>query len=202
MTTAAKFGTVGPIASVPVFTERPEQRNFKIPDLQAYLLDHRSELIASALIILRAYHLAGRPEQKLPRWGGFDQWCSFIRDPLVWVGMTDPCLTRESVLADDPDKENAAIAFAQLRENFPGNFTVKDATEKANDITGKTYSYPGLHDALSAVTGGNNSIPPRTLGYWLRAWRNRCVGDLRLVRTRPQGGHDKVAMWRIQSLQP
>jgi putative DNA primase/helicase len=74
--------------------ERPEEREFQIPDLPAHLMANRKRLAIAALMILRAYHVAGRPRQNIARWGGFDQWSHEIREPLVWLGMADPCRTR------------------------------------------------------------------------------------------------------------
>jgi hypothetical protein len=178
--------------------ERPEQRTFTIPDLEAHLLEHRAELIGAGLTILRAYHLAGCPEQNLSKWGGFDHWSKFIREPLVWAGMSDPCLTREDVLDDDPEREAASAVFQQLREHWPDGFFVRDVIDTANDIAGKAWAYPELHDALVAVTGGNKNIDAAKLGYWLRAWRDRYVDGMKLIRMKPEGGHANAAEWRVQ----
>ena len=49
--------------------ERPEERAFTITDLPVHLLDNRKRLVGAALTILRAYHQAGRPGQKVvPGW--------------------------------------------------------------------------------------------------------------------------------------
>jgi hypothetical protein len=90
--------------------ERPESRTFRIPHLQSYLKKNRPRLVAAALTILRAYHVAGRPRQQVQPWGGFDNWSASIREPLVWLGLADPCKTRENVVADDPVScSNSAI---------------------------------------------------------------------------------------------
>ena len=70
--------------------EKPETRTFKFSDLPGHITANRRQLVAAALTILRAYHVAGSPKQDLPAWGGFDAWTSAIRSPLAWLGQADP----------------------------------------------------------------------------------------------------------------
>jgi putative DNA primase/helicase len=98
--------------------EYPESRSFKIPDLKKYIKEMRKELVVSALTILRAYHVANRPHQDIPNWGGFDHWSRTVREPLVWLGMDDPCKTRANVVEDDPDRQDALVVFRALRDCF------------------------------------------------------------------------------------
>jgi hypothetical protein len=77
--------------------EFPEQRTFEI-DLDEYIPKHRAELIQAALIIVRAYFVAGRPYPAgLQRNGKFPQWDREIRAAVVWAGMADPCGTRPRI---------------------------------------------------------------------------------------------------------
>ena len=70
--------------------ESPENRTFSRPQLPEFLKNNRRELVISALTILRAYQVAGRPTQNIPAWGGFDDWSARIREPLVWLGLGRP----------------------------------------------------------------------------------------------------------------
>jgi Domain of unknown function (DUF3854) len=186
------------VCRIDAAVERPEERHFAIEDLQAHLLEHRAEMVGAALTILRAFHVAGRPTQALPKWGGFDGWSRFVREPLVWAGLADPCLTRQSVLDEDPDKEAAGEALRQLRAAFPDTFTVKEVVEKANDqVMTKQWSFPAFHDALAAVSGGGKNVDPQPLGKWMRAWRDRYVDGLRLVRA-GMDKHSKMTEWTVK----
>lgn len=75
----------------------PEERTFTIPDLEAHIRTRRPRLLSAALTVLRAYILAGRPDQDLTPWGSFEAWSLLVRSALVWAGQPDPCLTREVV---------------------------------------------------------------------------------------------------------
>src|SRR6202030_2993753 len=90
------------ISRIDAGVERPEERTFRIADLPGYLTAKRQRLVVASLTILRAYHVADRPGQDLRPWGGFDNWSREIREPLVWLGVADPCATRERVIANDP----------------------------------------------------------------------------------------------------
>jgi putative DNA primase/helicase len=171
--------------------ERPEERKFKIPDLKVYVADHRCELVAAALTILRAYVVAGRPDQTLRPWGGFDDWTAVIRAPLVWLGVADPCATRQHVIEDDPDREQAAALITAWHSVFGG-----EAVQTAHVIE-RAASSPELTSALLAVAADKKEgtrIDPRRVSWWCRGWRDRVVDGLSLVRGKDYG---KSATWRV-----
>ncbi len=83
--------------------EHPGARSFTnnpVVDARA----SRGELLAAALTILRAYDCAGRPAQDMRPLGGFEEWSSFPRAALVWLGEADP-VNQEEIEADDPERE-------------------------------------------------------------------------------------------------
>jgi hypothetical protein len=51
--------------------------------------------------VLRAYHVAGRPN-KPPALGGFNRWSDLVRGALMWLGEADPVETMHEVRAKDP----------------------------------------------------------------------------------------------------
>jgi putative DNA primase/helicase len=169
--------------------ESPESRTFHIPHLRRYLEQHREELIVAALTILRAYHLAGCPQQLVKPWGGFEDWSLSIRESLVWLGMADPCETRSTVIADDPEREETLTALRALREKFGKNvFTTKG-------IMRRLKSSKLLRTAMEAMAlGRNREIDPRSVGWWLRKNHDRIVGGLRLEAVGKASGS---ARWKI-----
>jgi hypothetical protein len=167
--------------------ESPESRTFKIPQLEAYIKSNRKHLVAAALTILRAYHVAGRPRQQVKPWGGFDDWSASIREPLVWLGLGDPCKTRTVVLVDDPEREESLAAVRALHEVFEGNeFTAKRIIHRCE-------SNNSLRTAMVAA-GRQKEIDSRSLGWWLRRVHDRILGGLRLELSRQVSG---VARWRV-----
>ena len=164
--------------------ERPEERNFQIVDLKQYVTEHRRSLVAAAITILRAYYLAGRPDQRLTPWGGFDEWSRTIRAALVWLGLPDPCGTRQYVIEDDPDREAAAAVFAVWHATVGsepvGVAAVVDRSESSADLRSALLS-------VSAANGQPHHVDSRRLSWWCRKWCGLVVNGLRLDRGKDYG---------------
>jgi hypothetical protein len=174
--------------------ERPETRTFKIQDLENFLRNNRKNLVAAALTILRAYHVAGRPHQQVQPWGGFNSWSASIREPLVWLGLADPCKTRETVLADDPEREESFTALLALHGAFgDSEFTVKMIADRCG-------SYEALKTSILSVASGRqqrHDVDSRRLGWWCRNRKDQVLGGLRLRLSRKASG---IGYWRIEVL--
>ena len=174
--------------------ESPESRAFKIADLAEFLKNIRPQLVAAALTILRAYHVAGRPSQNIPAWGGFHEWSACIREALVWLGLADPCKTREFVLADDPEREESLAGVRSLYDVFASDkFTAKDVVERCG-------SDDALKGSILSVAAGykqRQEIDSKRLGSWLRRLRGRVIGGLRLLRLGKSSG---VARWQVEKV--
>jgi hypothetical protein len=80
--------------------ENPEERSgFRHSNLLRWTAQNRDRLVSAALTILIAYYRDGRPDMGLPQWGSFENWSNLVRNALVWVGMSDPALTKRDVKA-------------------------------------------------------------------------------------------------------
>lgn len=154
--------------------ERPEERRgFAHPDLRQWVLSHRHELLADALTILRAYFLAGRPDQHLQPWGSFEAWSAVVRNSVVWLELPDPGATR-IVLADQADTTAQFMAtllrcLEQLDPERRG-LTTAEIVELAKVTSG---CQAELKDAIEGLAGRLDS---RILGYKLRSYRRRMFG--------------------------
>jgi hypothetical protein len=169
--------------------EHPEERKFKIPDLANHLLEYRPELVQAALTLLRAYHVAGRPPQDIPRWGGFDEWSDTIRSAIVWAGFEDPAKTRAGITENDPERESA-LTLLEALQVFHEPFTLQ------NVIASKDAD---LVEALKAIAYRKENVDSRALAWWFRKWRDRIVGGLRLVKA---GEQHSAAQWRVEQIDP
>jgi hypothetical protein len=69
-------------------TEDPESRPFKT-DIRAEVTDRRRELLAALLTIWRWGRIRVDIKPGLPL-GSFEQWCRWVRDPLLALGCQDP----------------------------------------------------------------------------------------------------------------
>jgi hypothetical protein len=173
--------------------ERPEERTFKIAELPAYLLANRRRLVTAALTILRAYHVAGRPRQDVRPWGGFDQWSREIREPLVWLGLPDPCATRERIIVSDLERELTAEVLRAWRCAFDDRvMLVREVAAVAQD---------GKHDDLlqallmvAAKRDDSSHIDARRLGSWCSSRAGRVIDGLRL---KPDHKIHRAQSWRV-----
>jgi len=176
--------------------ERPEERDgFKRPHLLRWVQENRARLLSAALTILSAYCVAGRPDQKLPAWGSFENWSSLIRGAIVWIGMADPGETRLRLQQQsDVATESMAVLLDCLRRLDP----YRHGLTAAEIID--TYKNPGdtvadcsmdLKDALDALLG---KVDSRSLGNKLRAYRRRVFGQWFIDTA---GTKQRAARWAV-----
>jgi hypothetical protein len=156
--------------------ERPEERHdFRHPNLLAWVGEHRPQLLAAALTVLRAYCAAGRPDQHLPAWGSFEGWSALVRAAVVWVGLPDPGETRLLLQAQaDVNAESMAVVLQCWEELDPERRGVTAAEVIYRLYKAVPESPPAWHaelrDALETLLGKPDA---RGLGTRLRSYRRR-----------------------------
>lgn len=110
-------------------TEDPERRHFN-GDIVAGHKSRRAELMAAGLTILRF----GR-KNLLPfgvPLGGFEQWCRWVRDPLLALGCVDPVLRVSEAKHNDLDRQRKIHIFDAWWRSH-GDRPVK-AAELSNEV--------------------------------------------------------------------
>lgn len=163
--------------------EHPEDRtDFQHPDLLKWLRRNRPRLTAAALTLLRAFSVAGRPDQHLTPWGSFEGWSDLIRNCIVWLGLPDPAETRIELRSAAGSEESVLGEFiAGLEEVFkqlPGR------RGTARDILGQleglgSLAFARLTDVLAELVPQphDSELPsPTQLGVLLKRYRGRVVG--------------------------
>ena len=195
--------------------ESPERRTkFKYDDLLAYVRVQRPRLVSAALLILRAYHLAGRPDMGCARWGSFEEWSRLVPHAIKFAGGADPMLARPEC-DEEVDVETQALAnvldqlpklHMRLQEYAPDS--VGDAGIAARTIVMALYDqdpewseFEPLREAVETLckpkTGRSVGKPDAIqLGYKLRSMRSRVVGGKKLIG-RP--GESHVTMWKVET---
>lgn len=173
--------------------EKVRGRVFKINDLRQHLREHRAELLAAALTILRAYAIADDKisATALP---SFELWSRVCRDPLLWLGLPDPVETQDAE-ADD-DSEGLCAAFAAIRDRLgAGDWSAGELESAANErILGERSARAAqLADALAAA----GLSEPRRARYWLREHRDRVAGGRKLVQS---GKHAGAGRWAVREV--
>jgi len=178
--------------------ENPGDRVFD-RDLRSYVPEHRPELVAAALTVLRAFIVAGRPGvDKLSPMERFADWSNLVRGALVWLGEPDPLTTRASVVAVDSAREETARlhdAWAEVigYDKWVTAAEVLEASERHSDpdlgiVGGKPLS-EALGTVMSAAALGKQLVALDGLivdGRCLR--RHATVGHSTKFRLERQAG--------------
>jgi putative DNA primase/helicase len=181
--------------------ERPELRIFDREPV-AYAKENRPALVAAVLTVLRAYHVAGRPDRPSPL-GSFEEWSDLVRGSLIWLGCADPVETISKIREADPVMAQIRTVMSAWRETIGRENTtvsrvIKTAVEqrRAETLDGRLeFVNEDLREALLSVAGRGGVITNLALGKWLSAHKDRIVGGVRFAQF---GEREGVAVWGIR----
>ena len=151
-------------------------------DASKYVIDHRPELVMAALTIIATYRKEGSPgHDALPRFANYGTWSEWVRGPLVWLGMKDPC-DRLNWWAtfDYEDQQLGAVLhelydFYSKHEDNEQILNVKKLRKDYSDNTEALQSLAGV-----AAQGGSN-LNPNKLGIWLSKKLGTVRSGLKLI---------------------
>lgn len=186
-------------ATLDAGVERPELRAFDRDPL-AMVTAQRGDYVSAGLTVLRAYHIAGRPEMRAPL-GSFADWSRWVRDALIWLGEADPCDTMEGMRGADPKLEALTTVLEQWREvigmdRVSVREIIERATEQRQQLYGRSeFVHPEFREALLRVAGEGGAINGGRLGKWIGGQQNRIVNGLRLVSAGVSAGR---ARWQLE----
>ena len=179
--------------------EAPETLTFK-QDPIAMVRADRGKYLVAALTVLRAFHLAGKPEQATPL-GSFEGWSNWVRGSLIWLGRADPVATMDEVRKSDPKRAAIAAVTAQWEavigpETVSTQTLMERATASATDPFGKlAFKQPDFREALLSVAGIGGSVNTLRLGHWLRSHKDRVVEGRKITMDGITAG---VARWKLE----
>lgn len=180
------------VANLDPEMERPELRRFDFDPVERALAE-RGELVAALHTIARW----GQDKTTgLPPLGSFEVWSRRVRDPLVALGLPDPCAVLDRLHQADPEREDALELLTEWHRSFDSQATtVAEAIRLATRLKDPDTI---LRDALDAVAGGPGGLSPKRLGRYLLRIRDRVVGGLVLRQGRDLVGN--VANWSVESV--
>jgi putative DNA primase/helicase len=101
------------ICRIEPMVERPECREFKIPDIIGHARKSRTKLISCALGILSGWLTAKKPSPTPPL-GSFEKWSDVVRGAILWAGGADvaEALASQVEGADDGAQLHRALLEA------------------------------------------------------------------------------------------
>lgn len=164
--------------------ERPSERpldSFAHQDLLGWCKQERERLIDSALTLLRAYVVAGKPKQDIGNRGGFEEWIDWIAGAIRWAGGPDilTCWDHED---DDDEQRQAHVTLLEWwAERWPNGATSKEAIadlQSPSSSFGSQARNAEVLDAARIACGlaDIKSVTSRELGFALRSLREVYVG--------------------------
>jgi hypothetical protein len=171
--------------------ERPEQRTFKRADLLGYIEANRPRLVTAALTVLRAYVVAGKPDQELSTVGSYEPWDRLVRHAVYWARGTDPMggVARVQAEADDDVERIRSLLYA-WRETLGGRaVTVLEAVRWANSPDSE------LREAMCSFCK-DGKLNTRAVGYALRKLQGRIVAGMRIRRAGEDRNHN--VQWIVE----
>jgi hypothetical protein len=170
-------------------------RSFTIPDLPAWTLEHRGELVAAALTLARAWHVAGRKGKPHKRLGSYEGFTSVIGGILANAGESHflENVEQAQTEADDQGLELEAFLDAIVDRFGIGNrFTIKELTLKIKEDQGLRDSMP------TALSAADEKALPQKLGGLLKRSKDTRVGDsLRRFEKVGTDSNSKAALWAV-----
>jgi hypothetical protein len=100
-------------------TLRPEQREFKIPNLRAWATKHRGDLLAALLTMARYWFVLGKPKPKIKPIGSFELWTTTVGGILQSCGIKGFLGNTEKFRNEaDPKLLSGNISCTRLMKNF------------------------------------------------------------------------------------
>jgi putative DNA primase/helicase len=164
--------------------ERPELRRFEFKPITR-VLNNRASFIAAAIIIARAYRASNRPASNCVSLGGYEDWSSWAREPLLWLGEADPVESMDAARVSDPARAAARELLERWRRviGIGKAVSVRRIIGIANeDNRNGLHRYPEFRSFLieHAGTMRGDGIDPVRLGRWLQAEHGRVYDGLRI----------------------
>ncbi len=170
--------------------ERPDRREFPF-DPRQLARERRPQLVAAALTILRAYHVAGRPVKLTPM-GSFEDY-SLVRGAIAWLGRADPARTREAIFSADPKRDELSDILRAWCDAFGSEaLSLAEAKSRLETSADAGPLYGSLVDL-----GGRGAFNALSIGKRLAKFVDRPAGGLVLRRA---SDSNAGARWRVEGL--
>lgn len=187
---------------------RPRERRFDISDVVSDAAARRSDVLCDVLCIVAGYIKAKRPMagQGVP--SRFNQWAALVRDPLLWLGVSDLAVQFSQNMVKAGDQMGAAAVLSALKTAFGEKpFTASQVAAIAENaqtlINVPAEAKEGLRASLIEGLGNlrcSDPKEPRSVGRGLKAMVDRICPVTGLVlrhQTRNVG-----SVYRIEEPQP
>jgi len=178
--------------------ERPEERTFRIANLQKYVMDNRRSLLIASLRILQWYVQCGRPQQPVRSMGSFESWSDLIRQAVIHAGLPDPWVEGRATDAASSASEAFLIAWKAWDKNWNGS-----ARHMVEAVFGdQCPAAKSLQEAILEMVGSmplkDGRPDPQAFGNHLGRMQGRNFANLRIMKAEKRSASGFV--WRLEEV--
>jgi hypothetical protein len=186
--------------------ERPHEReDIKDKKILKYVAEHRDEILADALMILRNHAVNGSPSYSKSRLGSFEEWDEVVRDA-VWFATDHDCLVTQRAAEKESDQTNADLQLLdEISKLEFGQTTGYTLSQLVNIAEEKIFDGPreigwehdDLRDALYAVRKNGDRSPRlevNQLQFKFRALKDNPINGRKLEEA---GKLHHAVQWRV-----
>jgi hypothetical protein len=179
-------------------TSRPELRSgFRHSDLLAYVREHRGELVAALLTLVRGWYATGCPVPSCPIVGSFEQWSKTVGGVLESAGITGFLANAEERRSAACDDENGWLGFLEaLHFEFEDQEFTTQEVERMLENNDRLAS--ALPDWLMDDRQKKSTFV-RKLGKAFSKYEGKCYGEKDFHIARGSGLRHKVALWKVET---
>lgn len=189
----------------------PAQEWPDVGDAATYAINHRTELLAAVLTVVRAYRQAGDPQPRGEFWSGcFEPWVNTVCTLVRWLTGKDPLHgLRQEWEQNDSESANLTELVVAWHDLLGG------AALTPTQILGRTFSAVNAADpdtqkmreivSLMVPTRDGNAPTAKRLGHFLRGFANRPVntpGGNMAIKTAHNSETGKGVLYWVSKIAP
>ena len=176
--------------------ETPATREFRRRPVDEVKHD-RGRYVSLALMVIRAWIVAGRPMRSCRSIASFNDWSDLVRQALLWLGQPDPAESIFTAMAVDPNRETLERLLNACWNVFGKTpMMVRDIVDAASRHSADPNCVE-LYEVISDIADDRGQISRTRLGWWIKRNDGRIVNDLRFVKAPTTRS---AVQWQIESV--
>ncbi|CAN1572662.1 hypothetical protein MCEMAEM4_03392 [Burkholderiaceae bacterium] len=175
-------------------TELASERDFKFDPL-SMVRSQRTHYVSLVLRIVNAWIAAGQPMVNCRKLASYERWSQMVRQPLMWLGVSDPSAGLYKAQANDPEKQillRLLLAWKQCFGSIPT--MVREAVTYTHSASAHSAE---LKEVLEEVAYKKGDIDRRVLGHFIARSEGRVVSGMKFERSFNKSNAER---WSVRTI--